>query len=354
MERGRDTLAPIFPLPPIPDRGTGPVATAADRANLFPVPSARLFSSLQSEGLERYLAEVRALPSLSEQEEGEVFQAATAGDQSARERIVMAHLGLVARIAFQYAGYGLPMADLVSEGNLGLLRAAELFDPKFGVAFSTYASVWIKQRMHRAITAQAHAVRIPVWRSQRLRKLDRLHAELNAELGRDARHADLAERLGVAEDDVERMSQDRLTVDTLDDVLESALAADLPHPAQQLTREELLEEVAACLAGLDDTELQIVARKFGLLDEAPESYREMASDFGRSREWIRRIGEGAVAKLRQSLSTVGALPRSLVAARRRKAQERLRRLSSKAAAPARMSVFQMVLMQWLEPLIAIL
>jgi RNA polymerase primary sigma factor len=309
---------------------------------------------LQSEGLERYLAEVRGLPQLTEAESGEVFSAALAGDQDARERIVLAHLGLVTRIAFQYAGYGLPMADLVSEGNLGLLRAAELFDAKFGVAFSTYAAVWIKQRMHRAITGQAHAVRIPVWRSQRLRKLDRLHDELNAELGRDAELTDLADRLGVGEDAIERMAKDRLTVEGLEEAPEAALVDGQAHPAQHLSRQELIEEVAACLHGLDDTELQIVARKFGLLDEEPESYREMAPHFGKSREWIRRIGEGAMAKLRSSLESVGNVPRTLVAARRRKAQERLRELAAKAGAPAKMSVFQMVLMQWVEPLIAII
>jgi len=293
-------------------------------------------------------------PPLTDEEAAKIFQSARQGDAAARERIVLAHLGLVTRIAFQYSGFGLPLADLISEGNLGLLRAAELFDPRFGVAFSTYASVWIKQRMHRAITAQAQAVRIPVWRSQRLRKLDRLHAELNAELGRHADWADLAERLGLEEGVVERMANERLSVENLDEVSEGALPDPGNHPAQEMARRELLEEVAACLHGLDDTELQIVARKFGLLDEAPESYREMASRFGRSREWIRRIGEGAVAKLRASLATIGNVPRGLVAARRRQARERLRELAEKSGAPARMSIFQMVLMQVLEPLAAIL
>jgi RNA polymerase primary sigma factor len=310
--------------------------------------------SLTIESLERYLAEVRMQPPLTDEEAAKIFQSARQGDAAARERIVLAHLGLVTRIAFQYSGFGLPLADLISEGNLGLLRAAELFDPRFGVAFSTYASVWIKQRMHRAITAQARAVRIPVWRSQRLRKLDRLHAELNAELGRHADWADLAERLGLEEGVVERMANERLSVENLDEVSEGALPDPGNHPAQEMARRELLEEVAACLHGLDDTELQIVARKFGLLDEAPESYREMASRFGRSREWIRRIGEGAVAKLRASLVTIGNVPRGLVAARRRQARERLRELAEKSGAPARMSIFQMVLMQVLEPLAAIL
>lgn len=299
-------------------------------------------------GLEVYLAEIQKLPSLSDEEVGRLL--AGNGGAEAREQIALAHLSLVVRIAFKYGGYGLPMADLVSEGNLGLLRAAELFDPKFGVAFSTYAGVWIKQRMHRAITAQARVVRIPVWRSQRLRKLDRLHEELNAELGRDAEFADLADRLGVAEEDVERMTSDRVQIDALEDVSEAALMTKDVHPAQRLSREELQAEIAACLDGLDDTEMQILARKFGLLNEEPESYREMAPHFGKSREWIRRIGEGALAKVRESFVTVGHLPRLLVEARRRKAQARLKKL---AQGEARLSLFPMALMQWLEPLHAI-
>lgn len=319
------------------------------------MPATRPFSALQSTGLESYLSEIRAFPALTTEEAPDLHRLAAAGDQAARERVVLAYLDLVPRIAFQYAGYGLPMADLISEGNLGLLRAAELFNPDFGIAFSTYASVWIKQRMHRAITAQARVVRIPVWRSQRLRKLDRLHEELNAELGRDAGISDLAGRLGISEDDMEKLAADRLTVEGLDDAPESALLADLPHPAQKMARAELQEEIAACLHGLDDTELQILAHKFGLLDNEPESYREMAPRFGKSREWIRRIGEGALAKVKSSLHSIGALPRSLVEARREKAAARLRKLAAKKdVLPARLSLWNMALMHGLEPIIAIL
>jgi len=330
------------------------VVGSRSRANILTVNFQSPFLSLQSGELEPYLAEIQRRPAPSVEEMEGWHRRAVEGDGLAREQIVLAHLTLVVRIAFQYAGYGLPMADLVSEGNLGLMRAAELFDPCHGVAFSTYAGVWIKQRMHRAITAQARVVRIPVWRSQRLRKLDRLHEDLNAELGRDAELVDLADRLGVSEEQVGRMTSDRLSIGTLDEVPEAALLTQDLLPEQHLSREELRDEIAACLHGLDDTELQIVARKFGLLEEEPESYRKMAPRFGRSREWIRRVGEEAVAKLRSSLASVGDLPRTLVRARRKKTAKRLLEMSAKTAAPAKMSVFQMALIQWLEPLIAIL
>lgn len=325
------------------------VATASEHAKISFMRTDQPFSSLQSSGLEAYLAAIRRLPVLSAEDLEETCRRAAAGDRKAQEQIVLAHLGLVVRLAFFYSGYGLPLADLVAEGNLGLLRAAELFDPRFRTPFSVYASVWIKQRLHRAITAQARVVRIPVWRSQRLRKLDRLHADLSLELGRDADLADLAGRLGISEGEVARMASDRIRMEDLENVPEALLAAEDSHPTKRLSGEELREEIIACLQGLDDTELQIVARKFGLLDREPESYREMAPRFGRSREWIRRIGESALAKLRSSLAAAGNLPRAVVEARRKKARARLRALSAKAG--TRMSVFQMMLMQWLEPLI---
>lgn len=315
--------------------------------------TARPFAQLESGSLETYLAEIQRLPALPAQEATEIYRRAAEGDIASRERIVLAHLSLVVRLAFRYSGYGLPMADLVSEGNLGLLRAAELFDPRHGLAFSTYAGVWIKQRIHRAITSQARAVRIPVWRSQRLRKLARLHEELNAELGRDTELTDLAGRLGIPPDAVERIAAERLTIESLAEA--GDLPAGDPHPAQRLSGEELHEEIAACLQGLDDTELQIVARKFGLLNEEPESYREMAPRFGRSREWIRRMGEHALAKLKSSLKTAGSLPRALIASRKRKVADRLKKLSRESReVPAKLSVWNMALMQGLEPLIAIL
>lgn len=280
----------------------------------------------------------------------ELQRRAAEGDVDAREQVVLAHLGLVVRIACKYAGYGLPIADLISEGNIGLLRAAELFRPKFGVEFSVYASVWMKQRMHRAITAQARVVRIPVWRSQRLRKLDRLHEELHHELGRDPELTELADRLGIAAEDLERMAGDKVLIDGLDD--HASVLNDGGEPViEKLSREELLDEITACLDGLDDTELQILGLKFGLLEEEPASYREMAPRFGKSREWIRRIGEGALAKVKMSLEKIGSLPRTLVMVRREKAAARLRKLSGR---PVKLSLWNMALIQWLEPLIAIL
>ena len=270
---------------------------------------------------------------------------------------MLGHLRLVVRIAYGYAGYGLPLADVIAEGNLGLLRAAELFDPKFNIAFATYASVWIKQRIHRAITAQAHTVRIPVWRSQRLRKLDRLHEELSAELGIDAAPDELADRLGLSAHELGTIAADRVRVESLDapaegrESLADQLVAPAELPAEHLSRQEIREEIIAALDGLDDMELQILSRKFGLLGDPPESFREMAPAFGRSREWIRRIGESALAKVAASFRAAGALPRALVRRRREKTRRRLEFLSrKKAPLLTRLSLLKTTLTQGYEHL----
>ena len=112
--------------------------------------------------LDAYLRDVSQMEQMTDEEASTLGAKACAGDVSAQERLVKSHLRLVVRIAHHYAGFGLPLADLISEGNIALIRAAELYNPKFGTKFTTYASVWVKQRIHRAITKQARAVRIPI------------------------------------------------------------------------------------------------------------------------------------------------------------------------------------------------
>jgi len=271
----------------------------------------------------------------------------------AREALVLMHLRFVVHIACQYTGYGLPLADMISEGNIGLLRAVELYDPRFGTPFETYASVWIRQRIHRAITAQSKAVRIPVWRSQRLRKLQRIHEDLSSELGNDATMQQMAERLGMSEENMARLMQDRTDVYSLDDTegaatAHEALRDNRPLPAEKLSQEELRQEVYACLHDLDDHELQVLSSKYGLLEQEPQSYREMAVRLGRNREWVRRVGERALTKVRESLAIVSSLPRKLVDQRRLVTSRRLRELKK---LPLSVSLKNSVLIHWLEALL---
>ncbi len=319
------------------------------------MPASPFYRSPHTEGLEPYLAELAGIAPLSENETATLYTAAADGCVEARERLVLSHLPLVVKIACQYVGYGLPLADLIAEGNLGLLRAAELFNPTYGVDFSTYAGVWIKQRMHRAITAQARVVRIPVWRSQRLRKLARLQDGLNTELGRDAELSELAERIGIPEEDLASIAADRISVASFESAedFERAMGrnalSDADHPLDQLSREERLEEIAACLQGLDDTELRILGLRFGFFNEEPESYRAMAHRFGKSREWIRKIGERAMAKMKESLRSIGEAPREIVRRRRAKTYARLKEISEKTESKLKeLSLFPVVLTDSLQ------
>jgi RNA polymerase primary sigma factor len=263
--------------------------------------------------LNAYLRDVAKHPSLTHEESLALGAKACAGDQEARETLVKSHLKLVVKIAHQYSGFGLPLADLIAEGNLGLLRASELYNPKFGTRFLAYASVWIRQRIHRSITSQARAVRIPVWRSQRLRKLARIQEEVSSQLGRSASDEELAERLGLSIHGLSEMQGDRIEVVSIDtamnqeeedgrnigDTLADPSAED---PSERLRTEELHDELLACLAELDDRELQVLALKFGLSAPSSVSFRELGRRLGVSHEWVRRIAELALVKVRRAFS----------------------------------------------------
>lgn len=290
--------------------------------------------------LDAYLRDVASLPLLSDEEAVALGARAFTGDVSAQEQLVKANLRLVVRIGHQYAGFGLPLADIISEGNIGLIRAAELYNPKFGTKFATYASVWIKQRIHRAITGQARAVRIPVWRSQRLRKLTRLNDELSAQLGRTATEEELGERLGLSAEQIAALHGDRLHVVSLDEPVSEE--NDMPlhetfhdenaaHPAQRLGERELISEIMTCLHDLDDRELEILSLKHGFHPQGEVSFRKLAQKLGVSHEWVRRIAELAVVKVRRAL----AQSRSLSARERERRRERvLQRMRAFGAAPA--------------------
>jgi RNA polymerase sigma factor (sigma-70 family) len=294
--------------------------------------------------LDAYLNDVSRLPLMTDEEAAQAGARACKGEVDAQEQLVKAHLRLVVRIAHHYAGFGLPLADLIAEGNLALMRAAELYNPKFGTKFTTYASVWVKQRIHRAITKQARAVRIPVWRSQRLRKLARLNDQLSAELGRVATEDELAERLGLTAEQMAELQGDRLEVVSLDApaqpgetdgrTLSDTFADEsFIDPAARLGREEIIEEIMACLHDLDDRELEILSLKHGFHPHGQLSFRELGRRLGVSHEWVRRIAELAVVKIRRALDGQRGMP---VDQRRRLKDKVLARLKKLAARQPRM------------------
>lgn len=294
--------------------------------------------------LDAYLRDVSELPLMTDEEAAQAGTLACKGDVTAQEQLVKAHLRLVVRIAHHYAGFGLPLADLIAEGNIALIRAAELYNPKFGTKFTTYASVWVKQRIHRAITKQGRAVRIPVWRSQRLRKLTRLNDQLSAELGRVATQDELAERLGITPDQMAELQGDRVEVVSLDapmnpgevdsrEIGDTFEDENAEVPGLRLGKEELIEEIMACLHDLDDRELEILSLKHGFHPHGQLSFRELGRRLGVSHEWVRRIAELAVVKIRRAVDVQRGMPIAKRKRLRDKVLARLKRLAARTPAP---------------------
>lgn len=292
--------------------------------------------------LSAYLRDINAIPMLGDDELVEVSEQASKGDLAAQEKLVRSHLRLVVSIAHQYGNYGLPLGDVIAEGNIALIRAAQLYDPKFGTKFSTYASVWIKQRIHRAITKLGRAVRIPVWRSQRLRKVARLNEELSSLLGRPATEGELADRLGMSEEEFSAIQGDRFEVLSLDapsnyseDDSEGILARipdeSAKDPSHDVSERELRDELITALHDLDDRELEVITAKFGFRQSGAVSFRELGRKLGMSHEWVRRIAELAIVKARRALDAANSLPMVERLRRRKNVMKRIERLTAAAA-----------------------
>jgi RNA polymerase primary sigma factor len=264
--------------------------------------------------VESYLKEIGRYSLLTREQEIELANRIKDKDHAALQELVQANLRLVVKIALEYVGLGLPLPDLISEGNLGLVRAAELFNPKVGAKFSTYAALWIKQRIRRAITNQGKTVRVPIWKAQLLRKTQIATDELISQLGRQPSEEEIADIAGLEVGDISRARSASVQVVSLDtspvsmsDSKETTLSNTIPDenatdPAREMAQKELLENAMASLNVLNDKELKILAMRFGLHGHEEETLETIGKDFRVSRERIRQLQEIALTKLRRQLS----------------------------------------------------
>jgi len=244
---------------------------------------------------------------LSSREEMDLARRVDEGDEDARRRLTESNLRLVVSIARRYANYGVPLADLVQEGTVGLLRAIEKFDYRRGYRFSTYATWWIRQAVSRAVMEQRRLLRLPVHVSEALYRLDRVNNRLTQELGRDATEAEIAAEMGepVAKvKELMRVSADPLSLDTpmgededlrIEDMLESESSENGEATLDRLIHQE---EVAAMLERLTEREREILTLRYGLAGGEPKTLEEIGDRFKLTRERIRQIEEGAVRKIR--------------------------------------------------------
>lgn len=260
--------------------------------------------------LDLYLREIGRIPLLPHPELLATASRARAGDERARKQVIVANLRLVVHLARAYRNRGLPMLDLIEEGNLGLIHAADRFEPERGLRFSTYAAIWIRQSMLRGIAEQSRAVRIPVQMLHHVNRFVRVERSVRARLSRDPSIAEIAEELGISAVRAERLAGLIQGLRSLDDG--SSLAAyealstdDLSEPPLSVERMVELqlehERVDRLLRTLGPREEQMLRIRYGFHDGVARTLQQTGEHFGITRERVRQIEARALDRLRQAL-----------------------------------------------------
>jgi RNA polymerase primary sigma factor len=281
-------------------------ARQTDARQVSPVESEVAHPSMSNTAYTLYLREIGQIPLLRPEEEIELARRIQAGDEIAREQMIKANLRLVVKIARDYEDYGLPLLDLINEGNIGLMKAVERFDPTKGAKLSTYAAWWIKQAVRRALSNQSKTIRLPVHVGDRLLHLRRASAKLEEELGREPTNEELAEELGLTSARVSALRTAALTPGSLDAQMgEDGKGLDEiigdekgGTPYAHLEEKTTLAMLQEMLATLPQREQSILRYRFGLNGEAEKTLEEVGTKFGVTRERIRQLQNLALDRLR--------------------------------------------------------
>ncbi len=275
------------------------------------INSGQYFDDVSDDSVRLYLREIGKIPLLNAEEELALAQRVVAGEKKAKDKMAEANMRLVVSIAKRYSGRGLDFLDLIQEGNTGLLRAVEKFDPDKGFKFSTYATWWIRQAITRAIADQARTIRIPVHMVETINKLLRTQRRMTQELNREPTIEELGKELEMEPEKVEyviKIKQDITSLDAgvgRDGEDEDSVLGDFIEDEDGATPEEsaaqqlLKEQVQAVLSTLSDREQKIVKMRFGLENGKSHTLEEVGQEFAVTRERIRQIEAKALAKLRK-------------------------------------------------------
>jgi RNA polymerase primary sigma factor len=280
--------------------------------------------SYESEGsLKLYLREISKTPLLTAEEELALSERIKMGDAEARSHMIRANLRLVVKIAQDYANYGMPVTDLISEGNIGLMKAVERFDPDKGGKLSTYAAWWIKQSIKRALANQSKTIRLPVHMVDKIAKMRRISTMLTEVMGREPTDEELSDEIGVPRRKLALLRQASHRPTSLDSPINEGESTEYGEvisderatsPLDMLSDKNLHDELDGLLAVLDERERRIIDERFGLNGRKALTLEEVGRQFGVTRERIRQLQNAALSKMRRTLSKKEKpLPKRLLA-----------------------------------------
>lgn len=261
--------------------------------------------------LKLYLREISKTELLTPEEEIKLAARIKKGDKKARTHMIRANLRLVVKIAQEYANYGLPLSDLISEGNIGLMKAVERFDPSKGGKLSTYGSWWIKQSIKRALANQSKTIRLPIHMVDKIARMKRISNLLTEELGREPTQEELAEELGIPRRKLALLEAAAIRPSSLNAPIhedESSEVSDIigdekaVSPYEALDNKSMHNEIDELLDILDEREHRIIGARFGLDGDKPMTLEEVGVEFGVTRERIRQLQNIALEKMRKALN----------------------------------------------------
>ncbi|MFP4499550.1 MAG: RNA polymerase sigma factor RpoD/SigA [Candidatus Hydrogenedentota bacterium] len=262
-------------------------------------------TDLRENGLSTYLAEISRVPLLSPSKEKDLAVRARKGEPEARKMLIISNLRLVVSIAKKYLYYGLPLQDLIEEGNMGLMKAVDRFDPERGCKFSTYATWWIRQAVTRSLSNQGRTVRIPVYVTDNISRYKRTAEELYKKQGRNPTAEEMAEAMNIKLAEANKLQQFvgmvtplenmESTDDDMGGIPESAQPAHVDRALEQITLDQQME---ALMSELTEREASIMRYRYGLMDGEAHTLEQTGKRFKLTRERIRQIEKDVMSRLR--------------------------------------------------------
>jgi len=286
------------------------IEDATEEENIFTPATTVENDSLADDSVKIYLQQIGKIPLLNAEDEYETAKAIHEGSMEAKQKLINSNLRLVVSIAKKYTGRGLSFLDLIQEGNMGLMRAAEKFDYSKGYKFSTYATWWIQQAITRGIADKSRTIRLPVHMIETISRVRKVTTDLTNELNRKPRKEEIAQRLGISISKLTSILKTTQTVVSLETPLnqkdESSTVSDLLidessiAPDTKVTQDNLFYEMRNILTQLSTKEKDVLIMRFGLDDDGKKkTLEEIGSRYGVSRERIRQIENRAISKLKK-------------------------------------------------------